>query len=290
MRHLNLILLACLMSSVVFSQTGVSGFMKPAKEAVVSLSYSAESYDKVLLVPTEINGVPVFNEVSINSYNLYAEYGLSDRFTLSINIPYIESEGDASSATLGETGFENTRNGLQDLSLNLKYLIKEFNFSESSLSLIANLGLETPLSSYEVDEGLQSIIAIGNQSTRVNTVGLATFKLKNGVFVTGQLGYSLRSEDVPDAILSQLKIGYAAEKFYGDVYIGAQKSTSGVDILGEGFQGFFPATEVSYTRIGVNLFAPVYKNLGASGGFSQITDGRNIGKASGYYLGLNYSF
>jgi hypothetical protein len=278
------------MSSAAFSQTGVSGFMKPAKEGVVSFSSSAESYDKVLLVPSEIDGVPVFNEVSINSYNLYGEYGLSDRFTISINIPYIQSEGEATSATLAENGFENKRDGLQDLSLNLKYLIKEFNFSGSSLSLMGNLGLETPLSSYEVDEGLQSILAIGNQSTRVNTVGIATFKLNNGVFATGQLGYSLRSEDVPDAILSQLKIGYAAEKFYGDVFIGAQKSTSGVDILGEGFQGFFPATEVSYTRIGVNLFAPIYKDFGASGGFSQIVDGRNIGTATGFYLGLNYSF
>jgi hypothetical protein len=278
------------MSSAAFSQTGVSGFMKPAKEGVVSFSSSSESYDKVLLVPSEIDGVPVFNEVSINSYNLYGEYGLSDRFTISINIPYIQSEGEATSATLAENGFENKRDGLQDLSLNLKYLIKEFNFSGSSLSLMGNLGLETPLSSYEVDEGLQSILAIGNQSTRVNTVGIATFKLNNGVFATGQLGYSLRSEDVPDAILSQLKIGYAAEKFYGDVFIGAQKSTSGVDILGEGFQGFFPATEVSYTRIGVNLFAPIYKDFGASGGFSQIVDGRNIGTATGFYLGLNYSF
>jgi hypothetical protein len=278
------------MSSAAFSQTGVSGFMKPAKEGVVSFSSSSESYDKVLLVPSEIDGVPVFNEVSINSYNLYGEYGLSDRFTISINIPYIQSEGEATSATLAENGFENKRDGLQDLSLNLKYLIKEFNFSGSSLSLMGNLGLETPLSSYEVDEGLQSILAIGNQSTRVNTVGIATFKLNNGVFATGQLGYSLRSEDVPDAILSQLKIGYAAEKFYGDVFIGAQKSTSGVDILGEGFQGFFPATEGSYTRIGVNLFAPIYKDFGASGGFSQIVDGRNIGTATGFYLGLNYSF
>jgi len=290
MKHLNLFLLACLMSSAAFSQTGVSGFMKPAKEGVVSFSSSSESYDKVLLVPSEIDGVPVFNEISINSYNIYGEYGLSDRFTISINIPYIQSEGEATSATLAENGFENKRDGLQDLSLNLKYLIKEFNFSGSSLSLMGNLGLETPLSSYEVDEGLQSILAIGNQSTRVNTVGIATFKLNNGVFATGQLGYSLRSEDVPDAILSQLKIGYAAEKFYGHVFIGAQKSTSGVDILGEGFQGFFPATEVSYTRIGVNLFAPIYKDFGASGGFSQIVDGRNIGTATGFYLGLNYSF
>jgi hypothetical protein len=35
-----------------------------------------------------------------------------------------------------------------------------------------------------------------------------------------------------------LKLGYAASKFYGDAYVANQTSTSGVDILGEGFQGF----------------------------------------------------
>ena len=146
------------------------------------------------------------------------------------------------------------------------------------------------MSKYEIDEGLQSIIAIGNRSNRINGVGLAHFKMNNGIFATGQLGYSVRTNDVPDAILSQLKIGYAGSKFYGDVYVGAQKSTSGVDILGEGFQGFFPATRVSYTKIGLNLYAPIYKDIGISAGASQIVDGRNIGKASAFFGGLNYSF
>lgn len=289
MKHLKLILLFCFTSTLVTAQTGVSGFMQSKGEGNLALSFSAENYDNVLLVPSEINGVPVFNEVSINSYNLFAEIGISDRLTFSANIPYIISEGDATAATLAETGFENERSGLQDLSLNFKFLVKSLKFEKSSLNFMANLGFETPLSSYEANEGLQSIIAIGNRSTRVNSIALATYKLDSGWFATGQLGYSVRSNDVPDAVLSQLKIGYAAAKYYGDVYIGSQKSTTGVDILGEGFEGFFPATQVSYTKIGVNLYAPVYKSLGASGGFSQITDGRNIGKASAYYLGLIYS-
>jgi hypothetical protein len=57
-----------------------------------------------------------------------------------------------------------------------------------------------------------------------------------------------------------LKLGYAASKFYGDAYVANQTSTSGVDILGEGFQGFFPAT-VNYTKIGLNLYTPLYKDF-----------------------------
>jgi hypothetical protein len=290
MKHLNFLLLFALMASTVQAQTGISGFSKPEGDVSISFSMTNENYDEVFLVPSEIQGVPVFNEVTTMSYNLYAEFGISDRFTLSVNMPYIISEGEATQATLDENGFSNQRDGFQDLSLNFKYLIKSFELGSSKLNLLANLGYETPMSKYDVDEGLQSIIAIGNRSNRINGIGLAHFKMNNGLFATGQLGYSVRSNDVPDAILSQFKIGYAGSKFYGDVFIGAQKSQSGVDILGEGFQGFFPETRVSYTRIGLNLYAPIYKEFGISAGAAQVVDGRNIGKSTGAYGGLIYSF
>jgi hypothetical protein len=42
--------------------------------------------------------------------------------------------------------------------------------------LIGALGLKTPLGDYKVDEGLQSIIAIGNRSTTVSALGLLCSK------------------------------------------------------------------------------------------------------------------
>jgi len=290
MKQLKIFMLIAFIGSLANAQTGVSGFMKSKGEGSLSLSTAVENYDKVLLVPSEIDGVPVFNDVQINSYNLYFEYGITDRFNVSLNLPHITSTGNATDAILQETGFENERSGFQDMSLNLKYLVAGIDFESSNLNFMANLGFETPLSDYEVDEGLQSIIAIGNRSTRFNQVGIAQFKMENGFFATGQLGYSVRSDEVPDAILSQLKVGYAGSKFYGDVYIGSQKSQSGVDILGEGFTGFFPATRVSFTRIGANFYVPVYESFGLSAGYASIIDGRNIGKATTFFGGLNYSF
>jgi hypothetical protein len=35
----------------------------------ISLSLSSEKYDKVILVPQETDGVPIFNEVKLNSTN-----------------------------------------------------------------------------------------------------------------------------------------------------------------------------------------------------------------------------
>ncbi|MCR9182210.1 MAG: hypothetical protein NXH73_04730 [Flavobacteriaceae bacterium] len=58
----------CLLFPALFlAQSPVSGFMKSAGEGAVSLTYSQESYDKVFLVPVEVDGVPVFNDITVSS-------------------------------------------------------------------------------------------------------------------------------------------------------------------------------------------------------------------------------
>ena len=272
------------------SQSPISGFMQGKGKGNISVSYSSEKYDKVYLVPQETDGVPVFNEVQLNSTNLYATYGVSDKLDLVLSVPYIQAEGSASQDVLNNLNFSNERSGFQDVSFYLKYNPYYHNFGKSSLRLIGAVGLKTPLSDYRADEGLQSIIAIGNRSTTVSGLGLAMFKMDNGVFASGQFGVNLASNDVPNSITSELKLGYAASKFYGDAYIAGQKTNGGVDILGEGFQGFFPATTVNYTKVRVNLYTPLYKDFGLAAGASTLVAGRNIGKATGYYGAVVYKF
>lgn len=280
-----------LLSGLSMAQSPVNGFMKKKGEGALVLSYSQESYSKVYLVPNQVNGVPVFNDVTISSVSFFGEIGISDNFNVVLNVPYIKSEGNASAAVLANNGFENVRKGVQDLKVYGKYRFHTANFNKSTLDFIAAAGIETPLSDYSADEGLQSIIAIGNEATSFNTFGIATYKMDNGFFTTGQLGYSFKGNDAPNALISELKVGYAASKFYVDAFVASQLSQkSGVDILGQGFTGFFPATRVNYTRIGVNAFVPITKQIGLTAGTSAYVSGRNLGKATGAYGGVVYSF
>ncbi|WP_026450359.1 hypothetical protein [Aequorivita capsosiphonis] len=286
-----LAMLCLLTSSLLLAQSPVSGFMKKNNEGSVVISYSMEKYDKVFLVPQEVDGVPVFNEVTNTSISLYGEFGITDNLNVVFNVPYIKSEGEATEGTLESLGFENTREGIQDLSLYVKYNFHTFNLGKSDLSFIGSIGLETPLSDYEANEGLQSIIAIGNHASSFNALGIAMFKTDSGFFTTGQVGYSFKDSGAPHAFLSQLKVGYAASKFYVDGYIANQLSEKdGVDILGEGFTGYFPATRVNYTRVGLNAFAPIFDGIGISAGANTYIAGRNLGKSTGFYGGLVYSF
>lgn len=272
------------------AQSPLSGFMNGKGKGAVALSYTAENYDNVFLVPADAEGVPVFNEVKVSSVSLYGSYGISDRLDAVLSLPHITAEGNASQEVLDELGFENTRKGVQDLSVFLKYNPYNCKIGSSDLRFMLAAGLKTPLGDYRVDEGLQSIIAIGNRATSLNGLAIAQWKAKSGLFLTTQAGYSLRNGEVPNALLGEIKAGYASSRIYVDAWYAGQVSDGGVNILGEGFTGVFPATDVSFTRAGVTVYVPIAGGFGVSAGVNKYLTGRNVGEATGFSGSVVYSF
>ena len=268
------------------AQTPLSGFMQGKKGGGVTSSVTSEHYKSVFLFPEEIDETPVFRSVTTNSVNIYGTYGITDKLDVVFNLPFITSTGNGDPAVLSDLGFGNSRSGIQDLSAFAKY---EFS-KKGNLSLQGGLGFTTPLGDYKVDEGLQSIIAIGNRATTLNGILIAHFKDERGFFITGQAGYSVRTTEVPNAILSELKVGVALERFYIAGQIGNQTSTGGVDILRPGFVGLFPATKVNYTRVGGTIYTPLDGNFGLSVSGGAIVGGRNVGKSSYGSAGITYNF
>jgi hypothetical protein len=275
---------------LALAQSPVSGFMNGKGHGAVALSYTAEQYDNVFLVPNEAQGVPVFNEVNLNSVSLYASYGISDRLDVVLGLPYIQAKGNANGTVLQELGFENERSGIQDVSLFLKYNPYSLDAAIGKLDFILAAGLKTPLGNYKADEGLQSIIAIGNRATSANGLAIAQFRTPSGFFAATQIGYSLRNGEVPNALVGEIKAGYGNRYFYVDAWYAGQVSDGGVNILGEGFEGFFPATDVTFTRAGLSVFVPVAGGFGISAGVNKYLTGRNIGEATGFSGALVYSF
>jgi hypothetical protein len=283
-------LMLLLWSASAPAQSLLSGFMNGKGKGTVALSYTTESYDNVFLVPGDAEGVPIFNEVTVNSISLFGTYGISDRFDIVAALPYISTTGNASQGVLDELGFENSRSGIQDLSVFVRYNPLNVAVGEHSLNFMLGGGISTPLGGYEVDEGLQSILAIGNRATSFTGLAIAQFRTNSGIFLTTQAGYSLRSGEVPNAVLGEIRAGYAANKFYIDAWYAGQISTDGVNILGEGFTGFFPATDVSFSRAGITLFAPIVSGFGVSVSASRYISGRNVGESTGLSGAVTYSF
>ena len=289
----NNILLSTLLlatATIGFAQTPVSGFMNKKGKGAVAVSYSSEKYNEVYLIPTKVDQVPVFNDVVTTALNIYATYAITDNLEAMVSLPYIESKGNASAATLAAIGVENKRTGVQDVSAFIKYKVFSNRMTASTLDLMLSAGVQTPVGSYKADEGFQSIIAIGNQGTKGMGLAIAQIKLDKGLFLSGQIGYRISTNQVPDALVSEIKVGYAVSKFYFDAWAAFQKSSKGVDILQPGFTLFFPATTVNYSRIGANLYAPIYKGFGANLGVNAYVAGRNLGKSAGYSASLVYNY
>lgn len=290
MKNKIILSLAVVLPFLAIAQSPVSGFMKKKGEGSVVVSYASEKYSKVFLVPQEIDGVPVFNDVKIESQSLYAEYGVTNNFNVVVNLPYITATGNASQAVLTNLNYENKRSGLQDLKIYGKYNFNSYVFGNNQLDFIGVLGVEKPMN-YKSDEGLQSILAIGDNATKLNVSGILMFKNKSGFFASGQIGNTFKNNKVPNALTSELKLGFAASKFYIDGFFATQlNSSAGVDILQPGFNGFFPATKVNYTRVGLNAYFPFTKHVGITAGANTYLTGRNIGKSTGFYGGLVFNF
>lgn len=282
---------------VLRAQSLVSGFMTGKGHGSFVVSGTAERYTTAYLAPVIADEVPIFREVHVNSLNLYGTYGLTDKIDAVVSLPYIKSTGQAMSGTIDylsnrypTQGFSNTREGFQDLTAVLKFKSYSREIGSSILDLLGVVSFSTPVSNYQTNTGLGYIIAIGNRATKYTALGVAHLKTASGVFATGQIGYSLRTGDVPNALIGEAKLGYAGPKNYFEGYASFQESNSGTDITEIGDFGTFTATRVNYVRIGVSGYRPITNGFGLTLGISTYVAGRNIGKSTGASAGITYNF
>lgn len=275
----------------------VGGFMAGKGHGSVVVSATAEHYKTAFLAPVKAEGIPVFQEVQVNSLNLYGTYGLTDKIDAVLSLPYIQSKGRATGVTINDLsaqrpmeGFTNSRQGFQDVTALLKFKSYSREIGSSILDLLGVVSVSTPVSNYQTNTGYGYIIAIGNRATKYSALGVAHLKTSSGVFATGQVGYSLRTGQVPNALIGEAKIGYAGPKNYIEGYASFQESNGGTDIAGQDFIGFFPSTRVNYIRVGASAYRPITNGFGLTLGASTYVAGRNIGKSTGFSAGITYNF
>ena len=275
----------------VDAQINTDGFFNKKGETNIALSYTYATFDTFYLGNTEVDGVPAHNEIDQTVYDIYANYGITDRLTVIANLPYIVAEGNgAPDPVNGET----KQSDLQDISLILKWAAFEKEENGSKVTGIATLG-----GSYAFDYEANGILSIGSGAPEVDAKLGLQYNDKSGFFGNVFVGYALKGEaentfgigdgedfDVPNSVNAQIKLGYANSHFYVDAWFDGQKSNGNIDIGGAGFAGNFPETKVNYSRVGLNVYVPIVKNLGFSAAAGTVVAGRNVGKSTFYTGGL----
>ena len=293
----SLLLAAILFTSFyqVNAQGLVDGFFTKKGDTNFSLSYSYSEFDGFYIGPDKVDGVPAHNEITQNIYNFYANYGITDRLTAIVNLPYISAEGNGVADPVnGET----EQSGLQDISIALKYSLLKEELKNASMTYFTAVS-----GSYALDYEPNGILSIGNGAPSVDGKLGMHYKNNNGFFGTVALGYTIRGKadnnfnvgngddfDAPNSANALIKLGYASSKIYVDGWFDAQTSSDkGGDIGSSTFVGNFPETRVNYSRVGANVYVPLTKAIGLNAGINTTVDGRNLGDSTTYTGGLIYS-
>lgn len=263
-----IILLVFLLTTFVdaFSQGKIDGFYRGKGNATAVFGLGFED-GKNYFAGTEKTDI----SKSLYYANLYGSYGVLNDMDVSISIPYITS---------------GKNNGLQDISLLVKYRVFNGELSAGKLQLSLATGFSTPLSDYTIG-GLNDI---GQQATIIETRAMVHYQWHAGWFATLQSGYSFKLDEVPDSLPITFKAGKTAGKWYYDLYYDYQHSFGGIDYLSTPSPQNFKEFGADFHKVGGTVYTSFAKNLGAYLSLSYVVSGRNVFQGPGYGLGLVYDF
>ncbi len=281
------------LSTITNAQGMLDGF-SPKKGALsITASYSRSQFDEFYLGKEKVDGVPVHGEINQNIFSLYAKYGITDRLSVAVNLPFISADNTSG---LGDpVNGENSISDLQDISIALKLNAHTFKFNRADLNIITGVTAVIP-TGYEPN----GILSVGSGAFGVDVTAGLHLNTDVGFFSTILAGYNLRGDadndltpggdfGVPNAFVTTGKIGYSSSFIYVEAWADYQNSEEGVDIGTPAFVGNFPETNVDYSRVGLTVYKNIIPSLGVSLGYGRVIDGRNLGNSQIYTAGLTYN-
>jgi len=223
-------------------------------------------------------------------------YGISDKLNLIAAAPYISNT--ASKGTL------RGQQGIQDLSLTVKYEFLSKKFKNNYISLLAFGNFSTPLTDYVAD---YLPLAIGNQSNTLTGKLMGDFQ-RGRWFATASAGYTYRNNviidrdayyttemiysnevEMPNLMGFNARIGYRKD---ADLIVEAvfdQMNTLGGFDMRKNEMPFL-SNNMDMGRIGLNFKLPIPKVNGLSllGNTMYTISGRNVGRSTLFMTGLVY--
>ncbi len=280
-------------STVSNAQGLLDGFTPKKGDLSVTASYSKSQFDKFYLGSEKADAVPAHDEINQNIFSLYAKYGITNRLSAVVNVPFISADNTSGGAD--PVNGENSISDLQDISIALKLNAHKFNFKKADLNIITGVTAIIP-TGYEPN----GILSIGSGAFGIDVTAGLHLNTKSGFFSTLLAAYNLRSDadnnltpggefGVPNAFVTTGKIGYASDFIYIEAWADILNTEEGVDIGGSGFRGNFPETNVDYSRVGLTVYKNILPELGVSLGFGKVIDGRNVGDSTIFSAGLTYN-
>ncbi len=276
------------------AQTDLDAIMMQKKQLCIGPMFSNSTWKNYWEGKLKRNNENL-GTVSSQSFSLMGAYGITGKLNLLFNISYIKTK--ASAGTL------HGMQGVQDLSLFVKWLPVEKKCGPGTFSLYAIGGLSFPLTNYVADF---LPLSIGAKSKTATARLMIDYDINNW-FVTASATYVARDNikidrnsyytthlilsnevEIPDASNFNFRTGYRSSKIVAEAVLNKWTTLGGFDITRNNTP--FPSNKMNATTIGANLKYTVTPkhNFFIVGGGNTVISGRNVGQSTTFYGGLFY--
>ena len=286
--------LAWSLSSVCLSQTDIDAVMMEKNALCIGpmVGYSSwKNYWEGTLKRKNLN----LGTVSTKMFSVMGNYGVNNKLNVLFGLPYVLTKASA--------GQLNGQEGVQDLSLWVKWKPYSEKIWSGRLSLFAIGGFSLPVSDYTADFLPMSI---GLESKNLSLRGMADYqrgswfgtvsgtfvrrsniKLDRDAYYTTEMHYS-NEVKMPDVASFNVRAGYRDKGLIAEAVFDHWNTLGGFDITRNNMP--FPSNEMDMSRIGFNFKydMPFYPQLSLTGNAFTTIAGRNVGQATGCNVGIFY--
>lgn len=285
-----------LFSHTGFAQTDIDGLMMEKNAFCVGPMYSYSSWTEYWEGTFKRDNENL-GRVSTQMYSVMGNYGISRKLNALFSVPYVKTK--ASAGTL--RGLD----GLQDLSLFLKWRPFNKKIGDGRLALFGIAGVSFPLTNYVADYlplsiGMRSKTASARvmadyQRGNLFATGSATYVLRDNIEIDREAYYTTRLHitnevEMPDGANFNFRAGFRNHRLIAEAVVNNWTTLGGFDITRNNMP--FPSNKMNATMAGVNLkyVIPSLPQLSVVAGGMYTLAGRNVGQATTVYGSLFYVF
>ena len=286
--------LAWSISSICLSQTDIDAVMMEKNALCIGPMYgysSWKNYWEGTLKRENLN----LGTVSTKMFSVMGNYGINNKLNVLFGLPYVLTKASA--------GQLNGQEGLQDLSLWIKWKVYSNKVASGRLSLFAIGGYSFPMSDYTADFLPMSI---GLESKNLSLRGMADYQrgswfgtlsgtyvrrsnieLDRDAYYTTEMHYT-NEVKMPDAASFNVRAGYRDKGLIAEAVFDHWNTLGGFDITRNNMP--FPSNNMDMSRVGFNFKydMPFHPQLSLTGNVMTTIAGRNVGQATGFNAGIFY--
>jgi len=281
----------------VSAQTDLDAIMMNKKQFCQGLTYDYSSWDHYWEGTFKRDNENL-GTVSSQMLMYMPNYGITNDLNVMASVPYV--------STKPSQGVLHGMEGMQDLSVSVKWKPLTKSFGKNQFSLITVGSFSTPLSDYVI-EFLPMSIGLG--STNLTARGMIDYR-RGRFTVTGSAAYTWRSNvkldkdsyydtelhltdeiEMPNVTLYQLRTGYRGRYLIAEALLTKMITLGGYDITKNNGQ-LYPNLRMNSTMVGANIKYTIksFTNLSVVAGGNFTIAGRNVGQSTAFNVGAFYVF